>query len=154
MAHLYTHSSATTGELVFDYRDHRDEDVMHALVTVGALVALADGQLEAVERDELVNFINQQGFVSTVSKRKIAEAFDYQAQQLEDRYSPNAILEALRPLAGLSLASIVVRTAERVAAADRTIRPGELRSLKLIRLVMMILPAKRPMGSSVTRCKQ
>jgi hypothetical protein len=39
------------------------------------------------------------------------------------------------------LASIVVRTAERVAAADRKIHPGELRALKLIRLVMMTLPA-------------
>jgi len=153
MANLYIHSSTTTGEFVFDNRDHRDEDVMHALVTVGAFVGLADGQLEAVERDELVNFIDQQGFVPTTSKRNIAEAFDYQVKQLEDRYSPNVILEALRPLAGLSLASIVVRTAERVAAADRTIHPGELRSLKLIRLVMMILPAKRPMDSSTTRCK-
>jgi tellurite resistance protein len=149
-----THSSTITGEPGFDYRDHRDKDVMHALVTVGALVALADGQLEAVERDELVNFIDQQGFVSTASKRNIAEAFDYQAQQLEDRYSPNVILEALRPLAGLSLASIVVRTAERVAAADRTIHPGELRSVKLIRLIMMVLPAKRPISSSTTHCKQ
>jgi tellurite resistance protein len=154
MENRYIPSTTATVELAAYDLDHRDEDVMHALVTVGALVALADGQLEALERDELVNFIDQQGFVSTASKRTIAEAFDYQVQQLEDRYSPNVILEALRPLAGLSLASIVVRTAERVAAADRTIHPGELRSLKLIRLVMMILPAKRPIGSSTTRCKQ
>jgi tellurite resistance protein len=154
MANLYAHSSTTIGDFVLDYRDHRDEDVMRALVTVGALVALADGQLKVVERDELVNFIDQQGFVPTISKRNIAEAFDYQTQQLEDRYSPNVILEALRPLAGLSLASIVVRTAERVAAADRTIHPSELRSLKLIRLVMMILPAKRPIRSSTNSCKK
>ena len=127
---------------------------MYLVHRVGALVALTDGQLEAVERDGLVNFIDQQAFVPTISKRNIAEAFDYQVQRLEDRYSPNVILEALRPLASLSLASIVVRTAERVAAADRTIHPGKLRSLKLIRRVMMILPAKRPIGSSATRCKQ
>ena len=30
--------------------DYRDKEVMHALVTVGALVALADGHLEDVER--------------------------------------------------------------------------------------------------------
>jgi hypothetical protein len=52
-------------------------------------------------------------------------------------------MEALRPLAGLSLASVVVRTAERVAAADRKIHPGELRALKLIRLIMMTLPVER-----------
>jgi hypothetical protein len=35
------------------------------------------------------------------------------------------VIEALRPLAGLSLTSVVVRTAERVAAADRKIHPSE-----------------------------
>ena len=51
MANRYTRSSIA-GDL-----DHRDEEVMQALVTAGALVALSDGRLEAVERDELVNFI-------------------------------------------------------------------------------------------------
>ena len=65
-------------------------------------------------------------------------------RQLEDRHGANTIVETLGRLAGLSLASIVVRTAERVAAADRKIHPGELRALKLIRLVMMTLPATMP----------
>jgi tellurite resistance protein len=47
-------------------------------------------------------------------------------------------------LAGLSLASVVVRTAERVAAVDGQIHPGELQALKLIRLFLMTLPARRP----------
>ena len=123
-------------------------------VTLIATPAVGKAQLEAVERDELVHFIDQQGFVSPISKRNIAEAFYYQVQQLEDRYSQNVILEALRLLAGLPLASIVVRTAERVAAADRTIHPRRPAISKLIRLVMMALPAKRPISSSKTRCKQ
>ena len=49
----------------------------------------------------------------------------------------------LRPLAGLSLASVVVPTAERVAAADRKIHPGELQALKLIRLIMTAFPEKK-----------
>ena len=61
-------------------------------------------------------------------------------------------MEALRPLAGLSLASVVVRTAERVAAADRKIHPGELRALKLIRLIMMTLPVeRRPIAAGRTQ---
>ena len=40
-------------------------------------------------------------------------------RQLEDRYGANVILESLRPLAGLSFTSVVIRTAERVAAVDR-----------------------------------
>ena len=151
MANRYIRSTTTTAELTADYHDHRDEEVMHALVSAGALVALSDGQLKAVERDELVNFIDQQEFVSTISRYEIAEVFDKRVRQLKDRHSANVIVETLRPLAGLSLASVVLRTAERVAAADRKIHPGELRALKLIRLIMMTLPAKRPIGSSTTR---
>jgi len=132
-----------------DHLNRSDEELMQALVTAGAMVALADGQLEAVERDELVNFIHRQGFVPTISPNRIAEAFDSRVQQIEDRDGVNLTVEALRPLAGLSLASVVVRTAERVAAADRKIHPGELQALKLIRLVMMAFPLKKACSTFV-----
>lgn len=132
-----------TAEIVADYLEQRDEEVMQALVAAGALVALADGQLQAVERDELVNFIDRQGFAPSASRRDIANAFDRRAGELAKQISANAVVEAFRPLAGRSLASVVVRTAERVAAADKKIHAGELRALKLIRLVMMTLPARR-----------
>jgi tellurite resistance protein TerB len=120
-----------------------DEELMQALVTAGALVALADGQMEPVERHELVNFVHRQGFVPTISQDRIAEAFDNRLRQIEDRDAVIVTAEALRPLAGLSLASVVVRTAERVAAANQKIHPGELQALKLIRLIMMTFPVKR-----------
>ncbi|MEJ2434537.1 MAG: hypothetical protein P8Y53_15745, partial [Pseudolabrys sp.] len=90
-------------------------------------------------------FIDRQGFVPTASRAEIAAAFDRHARELAKQISANAVMEAFRPLAGRSLASIIVRTAERVAAADRKIHAGELRALKLIRLVMMTLPARRPL---------
>jgi tellurite resistance protein len=117
--------------------------VLQALATAGALVALADGHLEDVERDELVSFVHRQDFTSTISQHGIAKVFDSRVRQLEENYSPNLIMEALGPLAGLSLASVVVRTAERVAAADRKIHPGELQALKLIRLIMTAFPTKK-----------
>ena len=79
------------------YVDYRDKEVMQALVTVGALVALADGHLENVERDELVGFVHRQDFAPTISKRGIADAFDSRVRQLEENYSRNQIVEALRP---------------------------------------------------------
>jgi tellurite resistance protein TerB len=143
MSERYVHSTPTTA-LSRGYLGNRDEEVMQALVTAGAFVALADGRVEAIERDELVNYIGRQEFVPTISQRDIAEAFDNRVRQLRDRDTANAIVEAFQPLAGLSLASVVVRTAERVAAADRQIHLGELRALKLIRLIMITLPATRP----------
>ena len=131
-------------ELSIHYFDNHDQRLMQALVTVGALVALADGRVEVCERDELVDFVDRQGFISTISRRCIAQTFDDRVQQLEDRHGAKVIVETFRPLAGLSLASVVIRTAERVAAADRKIHPGELRALKLIRSIMMALPSNGP----------
>jgi tellurite resistance protein len=136
------YSDVTASELATYYLSHRDQEVLQALVAAGALVALSDGLLDDVERDAMVHFVDLQGFVPTVSRREIAEAFDISVRQIQ-RGGASPVVEALRPLAGLSLASIVVRTAGRVAAADRKIHPGELRTLKMIRLVMMTLPPLR-----------
>ena len=142
MPRRYIRSSVTTAEHIGDYLDTRDQDVMQALVTAGAFVALADGRVEKVERDELVNFIDRQQFVPTIPRTEIAEIFDQRVRQLEDRNSAEVIIEKLRPLAGLSLGPTVIRTAERVAGADRQIHPGELQALALIRLIMTGLSAK------------
>jgi len=140
--HIYLR--ATADEHPADCLDRRDEDVVQALATAGALVALADGRVDAVERDELVNFIDRQGLVPTISNDEVAGAFDSLVRELEARDRLSVILDAFRPLAGLSLASVVVRTAERVACADGKILPGELQALRLIRLLMATLPDTRP----------
>lgn len=64
-------------------------------------------------------------------------------RQLEDRDRASVIVETFRPLAGLSLSSVVVSTAEQVAAADRHMHPNELQAIKLIRLIMTNLPTKK-----------
>lgn len=143
MAVRNVRSRTTTTKIPADHRDHRDEEVMQALVTAGALVALADGRVEAAERDEFVSFVDGQGFVPTISRQEIAEAFGKRVRQLEDRRGVSVIVENFRPLAGLSLASVVVRTAERVAAADSKIHPAELQAIQLIRSVMKTLPPRR-----------
>jgi tellurite resistance protein TerB len=119
----------------------RDGDVMHGLVTAGALVALADGRVQAVERDELINFMRQ--LMLPISDDQIGELFERRVRELRDRDVIAVVTEKLRPLAGLSLASVVVRTAERVAAADKQIHPNELQAIRLIRLFMASLPARK-----------
>jgi tellurite resistance protein len=121
--------------------NHQDEDVMQGLVTAGALVAIADGQVQAVERDELVNFMWE--LMPAFSDNQIGELFDRRVRDLRDRDAVAVVTEKLRPLTGLSLASVVVRTAERVAAADRQIHPSELQAITLLRLFMASLPTRR-----------
>ena len=137
-------STTATVQLIAHDFDYRDEAIMQGLVTAGALVALADGEVKTVERAELVYFVDRQGFVPTISQADIAEAFDNRLRELDSRYCANIIVETLRPLAGQSLASVVVRTAEKVAAADKKIHPGELQALRLLQRIMISLPAIRP----------
>src|ERR1700751_433504 len=80
-----------------------DEQVVKTLVSVGAFVALADGRLDAIERDEGVGYIDRQQLAPTISRRRIADFFDAQAQRLEGRDFGNFMLKALRPEAPLSL---------------------------------------------------
>ena len=55
MTNRYASTNSTaSAELAADEADCRDKRVVQALVTAGALVALADGHLENIERDELV----------------------------------------------------------------------------------------------------
>ena len=136
-------SSATGANLVADYLDQRDDEVMQALITTGAFVSLADGQVETSERDELVNFLVGRQLVAGMSKRKIGEEFDRRVRYLRGGDKIEIVVEALRRLAGLSLSSVVVRIAELVAAADGHLHPNELMAIKLIRLVMITLPTSR-----------
>jgi tellurite resistance protein len=153
MTNRYASTNTTaSAELAADEGDCRDKRVVQALVTAGAFVALADGHLENIERDELVGFVHRQDFAPTISHSGIAKVFDNRVRELEESYDPNLIIEALRPLAGLSLTSVVMRTAERVAAADRTIHPSPLRTvslaaLRLIRTPVLRSTAKAPRNS-------
>jgi tellurite resistance protein len=102
-------STRSSSGLTAGHTDNHDEQLMQALVTAGALVALADSRVAAIERDGLVNFIDRQGLVSTIPRSEIAEAFDNRVRQLEERNSADVIVETFRPLAGLSLASVASR---------------------------------------------
>ena len=117
-----------------------DEQVVKVLVTVGAFVALSDGHVDAIERDEAVNYIDRQGLAPTISRQRIAEFFDARAGHLEDRDFADLIAEALRPVAALSLTFDVVRIAELVAAADQHLVPNEAQVLRIIRLITMPFP--------------
>jgi tellurite resistance protein len=125
-----------------------DEQVVKSLITVAAFVALADGGLDAIERDEAVNYIDRRQLAPTISRQRIAEFFDARAQHLENRDFADLIAEALRPIAALSLTFDVVRIAEQVAAADRHIDPNEAQVISLIRLISMTAPEVRAANSS------
>jgi tellurite resistance protein TerB len=115
-----------------------DCDAVNALVTAGAFVALADGRVQTVERDEVVHYIHRRRFAPT--REHITYLFGERARQLQEADFANVVLEALRPVSSMSLTSDVTRIAERVAAADRHVHPDEAKVIRLIRLITMSFP--------------
>jgi len=118
-----------------------DCDAVNALVTAGAFVALADGRVQTVERDEVVHYIHRRRFAAT--REHITHLFDERARQLQEADFANVVLEALRPVSSMSLTSDVTRIAERVAAADRHVHPDEAKVIRLIRLITMSFPESK-----------
>jgi tellurite resistance protein len=112
-------------------------------------VALADGRLDAIEREETVNYIDRQRLAPTISRQRIAEFFDAGARDLDERDFADLIAEALRPVAALSLTFDVVRIAELVAMADRHVDPNEAQVIRLLRLIAMTSPEPKAVNSSL-----
>ena len=135
MAKKHKHPSITTDDLVAEYFDQRDEQVMQALVTAGAFVALADGRVKDIERDELLSYLDAQDLVP-IAQQEMVVAFDNRVREIEDRGSANVIVDAFRPLVGRSPSSFLVGVAERVAAADGYLHPNELQSIEIVRLIV------------------
>ena len=125
-----------------NYSDQLDEETMQTLVT--AVRSWRSRHVKPVERDELLNFIEQHGFAPDAAKGDIREVFDSRLRQLEDRRTLVTIIHALRPLARLSLSSTVVRAVERIAIADRDLHPSELEALNVIRRLLANSVNRRP----------
>jgi tellurite resistance protein TerB len=120
-----------------------DEQAVKALATAGAFAALADGRVEAVERDAAVEYIERCQIAPTMSKARIVEFFDERAHRLQDADFADLIVEVLRPVACLSLTADATRIAEEVAASDRHLHPNEMQVISFIRLITMSLREPR-----------
>ena len=129
MARPYTRSNQPKSALVAEYLEQQDEEAMQALVAAGVFMALADGQVQLVER-------HREGLVPPTSRCDIGEMFDSRVRQLESGRSFDAVAGALRPMAGSPLASVLVRSAERIAAADRDLHRSEVEALRFIRRIL------------------
>jgi tellurite resistance protein len=145
------------GIIAASLRDLENE-LLDAVVTAAALVARADGWVDAVEREQLLDFLDVNEFMSVFTRAEILDAFDRRIRELRE---PDGIVAALgrlqrqsaRSLAR-SLTSLVVDASEQVAAADCRLDPREQRVLQLIRSALHVhpsplaAPAEVPFGRS------
>ena len=126
------------------------EQAAAALVIAGALVAVADRRVAAVEREEVTRFIRERGLAPHVSEARLAQMFDELAERLEQPDFANVVIDTLRPVSDLPLAAHLVDISERVAAADEDVHPHELQAIKLLRLLTLVLPRSKLVAPVVT----
>jgi len=136
------HVAPIPGEIIEPSNVH--ERAAAALVTVGAMVAVADRHVSAVERDEVVRFVSELGLAAHLTAPRLAAMFDERARRLEQRDFANVVIDALLPVSDLSLASDLLAISERVAAADETLHPHEVLAIKLLHLLAARLPRPKP----------
>jgi hypothetical protein len=104
-----------------------DEQVVTTLVTVGAFVALSDGYIDKVERDETVNYIDRRGLAPTISRQRIAEFFDARARHLEDGdFRANAMNAD-----DWRLERLINRLPRRISSSIRFVRQPSCRWLRI-----------------------
>lgn len=128
-----------------------NEQAAAALVIVGALVAVADRTVSPAERDEVIRFIRDRKLAPHIPDERLCAMFDELAERLEQPDFANVVIDALRPVSDLPLASHLMELSERVAAADENVHPHEVQAIKLLRLLTLVLPRAKPVVPSAAR---
>lgn len=136
------HVAPIQGEI--DEPSNFHERAAAALVTAGAMVAVADRHASAVERDEVVRFISGLGLAAHLTEPRLAAMFDECVRRLEQPDRSKFVIDALLPASHLSLSSDLLAISERVAAADGNLHPREVQSIKFFRLLTLALPRGKP----------
>jgi tellurite resistance protein len=136
MSNRTTRWGMTRTDIAAAYAADREDELLDAVVTAAALVAHSDGHVASLERGELLDFLDRNGFLSVFTRRDILDAFDGRLRHLGESGRSVAI-DDLRRLASRLPAGLVIAAAERVAAADRQICARERDILALIRTAVI-----------------
>ncbi|MHB8884082.1 MAG: TerB family tellurite resistance protein [Methylovirgula sp.] len=126
--------------------DEREDALFDAVVTAASLVASADGHVVPAERKLVIDFLSDQGFLSTFTRAEILEAFDRRVREYETDGAAKTVAESLGRFAGHASARLIVDAGERVAVADGRLSPRELHMLWLIRVALAAPDARQRGG--------
>jgi tellurite resistance protein len=138
---------AKPAEMLAQYWDNREDELLDAVLTAVALVARADGRIDAAERSQLLDFLHRKGILTVFTPAEILETFEHRVRELNEPGGPVEALKHLRRHAEGSLARIIINAAQEVAAADRRIDPREQHILQLI-WITLGGPLPRPAARS------
>jgi tellurium resistance protein TerD len=131
-----TRSKPMRAEIIAASMDDREDELLDAVVTAAALVARADGWVQPVEREQLLDFLDRNEFLSIFERADIIAAFEGRIRELRQPGGPMAAVERLVRHAGGRSARLAIEIGEEVAAADCRLDPREQRVLHVIRTAL------------------
>jgi tellurite resistance protein len=108
--------------------------VLNSIIHAGALVALADGAVDATERHALLAFLRRNGLLARYGRRFTLRLLD-RATHLTPAARLAALCDAadaLRPLAIDSASPLIAGAARHVMLADGVAWPQEVAMLRII----------------------
>lgn len=119
------------------HHGYLEERHFEAVVTVAAIVAVADGHAEPSERAELVGLVDRSSWLPTCTTAEAGDAFDSRVREFElAEEVPEAAWASLRLAGDGPRIQAILNAAVQVALADGHIRALEEKSIGLIRLAV------------------
>jgi tellurite resistance protein len=134
-------------ELMAQYWDAREDELLDAVVSAAALVARADDRIDGAERGQLLDFLERRGILSVFTPAEILDTFERRVRELNEPGGSVAALKHLRRHAERSLARVIFNAGQEIAAADCRVDPREQHTLQLIWITLggpLSAPAARP----------
>ena len=71
-------------ELMAQYWDAREDELLDAVVSAAALVARADGRIDGAERGQLLDFLERRGILSVFTPAEILDTFERRVRELNE----------------------------------------------------------------------
>jgi tellurite resistance protein len=124
--------------------DVRDVEVLHGVITAGALVARADGRIESAERYMLVDYLDRNGFLSRCTPIRILDAFERRLWQIEEYGGAEAAIDSLERFSGRSPAYLVNDAGRQIALADGYLHASEIHFLQHIHIALGTPSSRTP----------
>ena len=87
---------AKPAEMLAQYWDNREDELLDAVLTAVALVARADGWIDAAERSQLLDFLHRKGILTVFTPAEILETFEHRVRELNEPGGPVEALKHLR----------------------------------------------------------
>jgi tellurite resistance protein len=127
---------AKPAEMMAQYWDDQDNKLLDAIITAAALVARADGRIDAAERGQLLDFLHRKGILIVFKPAEILEMFERRLRELNDPGGAISALKHLRRHAKCLPAAVIIKAGQEIAAADCRIDPREQHILHLIGITL------------------